>query len=451
MRASVYQYMRHQGIGRIKIAQSTALMLRIGSNSWERLPLDGNPLYGFLLLTDLLLAQMGHEEFVIYCEPIANIKAPFCGMLAICSRDLGPAVCGIRVNSYDTEEDMVEDVLMISRSVARKASIAGLNLGGGHFVIDWDRPQDFGSNLASIFPVLEHIGSIIDEYDGKIIGAPDMHTHLDTMHIVQRKTQHVICNTSFRHFVRVENGLEEPGSMHGSGDPSSFAAYSAYRSMLSALKFLDGRDSLSGVRVLIIGLGRTGLALVDYLTKAGAEIYGADVDESTCQIMEELYPVRILARNAEQVAGIHKFPCDILAPCAMGQMLSDKRIKDFQCKIICGTANHQLNTDKDAILLQDRGILYIPDILANCGGLINASAEVRCDEHGNPFYREQYDEKAVKNRIDTLIDSTLEDILKVAREQNLSPHEVAIARADMRLSGQRKERWIRAYEASRKR
>jgi glutamate dehydrogenase/leucine dehydrogenase len=82
--------------------------------------------------------------------------------------------------------------------------------------------------------------------------------------------------------------------------------------------------------------------------------------------------------------------------------------------------------------------------------MINASSEVRCDESGKLWYREQYDEALVKKRIDTLIDTTLTDVLKVAKEQHLSPHEVAIARADMRLSGQRKERWIRAYEASRK-
>ena len=55
-----------------------------------------------------------------------------------------------------------------------------------------------------------------------------------------------------------------------------------------------------------------------------------------------------------------------------GGLISDKRIKDFRCKIIVGAANHQLNQDKDAVLLHENGILWIPDFMSNCGGLLNA-------------------------------------------------------------------------------
>ncbi len=447
MRLSIFEYMHQAGIRRIRLRNSTATMMRKGSDQWELMPLENNPVYGPLLLSDLLLGQMGHEEMVIYYEPVEGAECMLKAVLAIYSRDLGPAVTGIRVNTYDTEEDMVEDALMISRTMSRKAAYANLPLGGGHIAVDWPRPMDFSSNRPAIFPYLEHLGRLIDEYEGRVIGAPDMHTHMHTMHIIQRTTSHVICNMGVDQYIKVENGLEEPGSIHGSGDPSSFAAYSCFRAMETGWRFRQGDQdaSLAGTRVLVLGLGRTGLALVDLLLKSGAEVMGADVDPAACEIMEDVYQVKIVARTREEIMQAHATPCDILAPCAIGQLISDKRIREFDTKLICGVANHQLNQDKDANLLHERGILWIPDICSNVGGLINAAQEVRFDKNGQRKYRSGYDRDAVYQSIDRL-ESELWDHLKFAERHSLTPYEVCIARSDLRMQGQRKERWLKAFQ-----
>lgn len=446
-RNSVFQYMHDHGIRRIRLKNSTAMMMPKDQQDWFRLPLDKNPIYGILLLTDLILAEMDYENFTFYCEEIPNSKNIFKAMVGIYSLDLGPAIAGVHVDDYSTEEDMIEDVIMVSRTLARKSAICDLGFGGAQVVIDYDKPSDFRHNNPKIFPILEHLGRITEDYEGRLILAPDSNTTMQNMHIIQRTTQCVICNVNESNFVVVEDQHEEPGSPNGSGDPSPFTAFSVYQGLKAGFEFLDGNASLKNRKILVIGLGKSGLAVVDYLVQEGADLYGADLDEAVCNIMEEIYGMKIVGRNNEECALAHGFECDALVPCAGYGLISDKRIPDFKTKIICGSANYQLNQDKDAVLLQDLGILYIPDFVVNCGGLINASQEVSIVEDGSRRFRVSYAEEDVNRKILEMKDTVLEIITEASRE-GLSPHEVAIARAELKMYDQRKSRWLR-YVAKR--
>lgn len=448
--SKVFQYMKDHSIRRIRIKNSTAYMMSKTSQTWDLLPLENNPIYGFLLLSDIILAQMGHEDLIIIYEDIENSNLVCKAVLCIYSMDLGPAIAGLRIDNYQTEEDMIEDSVMISRTVARKASINELNFGGAQLVLDHARPYETFYNKEAIFPLLEHVGKIIDEYDGKLILAPDMNSSMKNMHIIQRQTPHVICNVQESDFVGIEDKNEEPGSINGSGEPTPFTAFGVYHALKAATDFIEGsRDvPLRGKKILIIGLGKCGLALTDYLVKEGAKLYGADIDENACKIMEEIYGMKIIARNREEVRSAHKFECHAIVPCATGGLISDKRIKDFNCKIICGAANHQLNQDKDAVLLHENDVLWIPDFLSNCGGLLNAVQEVGWNQKTQSVvYRQSYDPQKVYSEL-LQIKETIREILQISADESLSPYEVAVARADLRMQGRRKTRWLK-YLASR--
>lgn len=442
--------MKDNSIRRIRIKNSTAYMMPKTCDTWELLPLENNPIYGFLLLSDLILAQMGHEDLIIIYEDIENSILVCKAVLCIYSMDLGPAIAGLRIDNYQTEEDMIEDSVMISRTVARKASINELNFGGAQLVLDHAKPHETFYNKEAIFPLLEHVGKIVDDYNGKLILAPDMNSSMKNMHIIQRQTPHVICNVKESDFVGVEGKNEEPGSINGSGEPTPFTAFGVYHALKAATDFIEGsRDvPLKGKKILIIGLGKCGLALTDYLVKEGAQLYGADIDEGACRIMEEIYGMKIIARNREEMRSAHKFECHAIIPCATGGLISDKRIKDFNCKIICGAANHQLNQDKDAVLLHENNVLWIPDFLSSCGGLLNAVQEVGWDESSESVdYRQSYDPKKVYNEL-LQIKETIREILEISADESLSPYEVAVARADLRMQSRRKTRWLK-YLASR--
>ena len=67
---------------------------------------------------------------------------------------------------------------------------------------------------------------------------------------------------------------------------------------------------------------------------------------------------------------------DVLAPCALGGVLDDTSIPKIKAKIVCGGANNQLLDEKrHSRMLDDRGILFVPDYAANAGGAISGSAE----------------------------------------------------------------------------
>jgi glutamate dehydrogenase/leucine dehydrogenase len=66
----------------------------------------------------------------------------------------------------------------------------------------------------------------------------------------------------------------------------------------------------------------------------------------------------------------------LYAPCAMGQVVSARNVHSIRFPIICGSANNQLIQDDYAEILQQNGVLYAPDYLANAGGAINVAAEI---------------------------------------------------------------------------
>ena len=77
------------------------------------------------------LAGAGHEQVVFCQDPASGLKA----IIAIWSTALGPALGGTRFYPYATEDEALADVLKLSRAMAYKAAVAGLDLGGGKAVI----------------------------------------------------------------------------------------------------------------------------------------------------------------------------------------------------------------------------------------------------------------------------------------------------------------------------
>lgn len=67
--------------------------------------------------------------------------------------------------------------------------------------------------------------------------------------------------------------------------------------------------------------------------------------------------------------------CDVFSPCAMGGILTAESVPQLRCQLVCGAANNQLENDEVSVLLQSRGIDYVPDFVANAGGIIAIAEE----------------------------------------------------------------------------
>ena len=73
------------------------------------------------------MTEMGHEQ-VVFCH---NEKTGLKAIIAIHDTTLGPALGGCRLYDYKSADDALRDVLRLSRGMAYKAAISGLDLGGG--------------------------------------------------------------------------------------------------------------------------------------------------------------------------------------------------------------------------------------------------------------------------------------------------------------------------------
>jgi len=283
---------------------------------------------------------------------IRDADSGLCAVIAIHSTALGPALGGLRIRHYEQGlPEALDDALRLSRAMTLKAAAAGLDLGGGKaVVVDDGRAEMHGPRLVALAQEIERLG-------GDYITAEDIGTTTADMDLIAEHTSYVVGR-----------------SRHGGvcGDPSPETARTVLGAIEAALSTLVGDDRLAGRTVGVIGVGKVGLPLVRTLLSAGARVVAFDTDPAGAQRARAAG-----AELAESTAQLLGLELDVLSPCAVGGLIDDDVARRLRCRIVCGCANNQLATDETARVLAKRGILYVPDFLANCGGLIHADAERR--------------------------------------------------------------------------
>lgn len=293
------------------------------------------------------IAEYNHEKVVFCHDQDTGLKA----IIGIHSTVLGPAIGGARMWAYASENEALEDVLRLSRSMTYKSAIAGLNLGGGKAVIIGDAQKDKSEAL------LRRFGRFVKNLNGAYITAEDVGMTTKDMEYIRMETEHV-------------SGL--PEAMGGGGDPSPVAAYGTYMGMKAAAKKAYGSDSLEGKKIAVHGVGHVGAYLVELLAKENAQIYIADIYEDRVREVSSKYKAKVVGMQE-----IYDLDLDIYAPCGLGGTINDDTVKRLKCKVIAGSANNQLkNEDLHGPSLLERGIVYAPDFLINAGGLINVYSEL---------------------------------------------------------------------------
>ncbi len=338
--------------------------------------------------------ESGHEQVVFCQDPATGLRA----IIAIYSTQLGPALGGTRFYPYPDEATALADVLRLSRAMAYKNALAGLDHGGGKAVIIGD-PAGLKSEA-----LLRAYGRFVESLNGRYVTACDVGTYSEDMDMIARECRHVTGRTP-------ANG--------GAGDSSVLTAYGVYQGMLAAAEHVWGTQDLRGRRVAVEGVGKVGRRLVGHLAEAGAEILICDVSAVAIDRVRAEHPAVQVAASAQELAAA---PMDIYAPCALGGSVNDVTAPSLQARIICGGANNQLAHAGLEKILADRGVVYVPDYLVNSGGVIQVADELR----GFNFDR-------AKARA-TGIFSTTRTILASARDEGVPPAVAADRLAERRIS-----------------
>lgn len=287
--------------------------------------------------------EFDHHENISYfhCAD-TGLKA----IIAVHNTNLGPALGGCRMWSYDDDEKALRDVLRLSKGMTYKAAITGLPLGGGKSVIIGDAKK------VKTPEMMRAMGKAVDAMGGRYIVAEDVGTTVDDMNQISTNTKHVV------------------GVAHGSGDPSPTTAYGVFIGLKAAVRHRLQKEDLRGMRISVQGLGNVGYNLCKLLHAEGAELSVTDVQTDKIDMAIKEFGAKAVALN-----DIYDVEADVFAPCALGAILNDETIKRLKVKVVAGAANNQLAEPRHGDILRDLKVLYAPDYLINAGGLINVYYE----------------------------------------------------------------------------
>lgn len=329
------------------------------------------------------------HELVVFChDPDTGLR----GIIAIHDTSRGPAVGGCRMWPYASEDAALEDVLRLSRGMSYKSALAGLPFGGGKSVIIGDPGQEKSE------PLLEAFGGFVERLGGRYVVAEDVGIGSADVEVMARRTPHVA-------------GLLTGNA--ASGDPSPHTARGVFVAMRAAVAHRLHRTSLAGLRVVVQGAGAVGSHLCRLVTADGGHVVVADPDHRRIEAL-----VAELECASVEPEAVYDVEADVFAPCALGGILNDETIRRLRVGIVSGAANNQLREDRHGDALRERDILYVPDYVANAGGIINGAGELAGD----------YDPAHAAVAVDAIGPRVLA-ILERAASEGRSPHRVADAMA----------------------
>ena len=299
-------------------------------------------------------------------------------IIAVDSTRRGPALGGCRWQPYGSSAAARREACALAAAMTRKAAVARLALGGGKAVVIGDTRDRTADQLRAF-------GAFVESLGGRYITAADMGTGEEEMSLIAETTSQVV-------------GVAR--RLGGCGDPSPYTALGVCLAMEAALRHRDA--GLEGSRVAVQGVGHVGRELIALLLAAGAHVLAGDLSPGA---LEGLPP------QVERVsaAAILEADCDVLAPCGPPDAIDARLAERLACRIVCGAANNPLSHPTVAAALDARGILYVPDFVANAGGLIHLAVA-----------RERGDEAATRERL-AVIPENVDRVLERAKMERVDP------------------------------
>jgi valine dehydrogenase (NAD+) len=344
-------------------------------------------------VSEVLARFSGHEQVVFGSDPATGLRA----IVAIHSTRRGPALGGTRWRAYASEDEALADVLALSRAMSYKNALAGLDHGGGKAVL-WGDPATTRS------PELLHAyGRFLRSLGGRYVTAGDVGCTVADLDVIGEENPWTTGRSP-------ERG--------GGGDSGVLTAYGVFQGLRACAERVWGEPTLRGRRVGVSGVGKVGARLAALLADDGASVVVADPDADAVTRLRAERP-EVAAVEPDALAGLD---LDAYAPCALGGALTDEVVGRLTARVVAGAANNQLAHPGVAAALAERGVLYAPDFLVNCGGVIQVADEL----HGFSMER-------ARARTARVFDTTRE-VLALAQAEGVLPVAAAERLAEARIA-----------------
>ncbi len=358
--------------------------------------------------------ELGPLKLVHIWRPAIGLKAA----VAVDNIACGPAVGGVRM----APDVSTEEAFRLARAMTLKNAAAGLPHGGGKSVIFADPKIPAGDKERLIRAFAAAIVDLVDYIPG-----PDMGTDELAMGWIRDETGRAV-------------GL--PRELGGIPlDEIGATGFGLVAAIEVAAEHLGLR--LAGARVVIQGFGSVGKHAARLLAEKGAVLVGASDTQGTLADENGLDVAALIALKAEgrplrdhprgkKLDGdaIIDIPCDIWIPAARPDVIHAGNVARLRTKLVAQGANIPCTAEAEAALAE-RGVLVLPDFIANAGGVICAAIEY---QHGT--------QAAAFSAIDEKIRTNTTAVLDRVAASGVLPRIAAVGLAKTRIErAMRTRRW----------
>jgi glutamate dehydrogenase/leucine dehydrogenase len=352
-----------------------------------------------------LADDLGPEKILCIHDPATNLKA----VAVVDNVAIGPAIGGVRM----APDVSIGECFRLARAMTFKNAAAGLPHGGGKSVIFADPRMPAAEKERLVRAFARAIRDLVDYIPG-----PDMGTDES-------------CMAWVRDTIGRAAGL--PRAVGGIPLDEIGATGYGLAVAVEAAKDFCGL-SLDGATVAVQGFGAVGRHAARFLAAKGARPIAAS-DSAATVVDENGLDIATLADHKRRSGGVAGFPgartvgrdaiidvpCDIWIPAARPDVLKADNVGRLKARLVAEGANIPATLEAER-LLHERGILVLPDFIANAGGVICAAVEYHGGTEGTVF-------PAIAEKIGP----NMRTVLEAARAANLPPRQAALDLARARV------------------
>jgi len=341
-----------------------------------------------------------------YIINIYNPKIGMWGFLVIDNTNLGPGKGGIRM----TPNVNVEEVFRLARAMTWKNALADIPFGGAKSGIVWP-----GGDKKLKKQFIQSFAKAIKFFTPKkYIAGPDVNTGEKEMEWFVKATGNLNSATG------------KPKKLGGLPHELGSTGFGVAQSTLIATKIL-GID-IKKATVAIDGFGNVGYFTFKFLKKIGANIVAIADSKGTAFSKQGFVEKELLKLKAQKKSvsdyskakkmsrnDIFGLKVDILIPASVTDVINEKNKNKIKAKIIIEGANIPMKEEIEKELF-NRGVIIVPDFVANAGGVISSYAEYRGFDAQKMF---KLVEEKIKNATKIILEKSLklkENPRKIALE-----------------------------------
>lgn len=316
--------------------------------------------------------EWGPEKILHVYDPEVGMR----GILVIDNTVLGPGKGGIRMMpTIDTEE-----IFRLARTMTWKCALAELPFGGAKSGIIAD-PKQISKQIK--LKLVRAFSRALKLVCPKLyIAAPDISTGEEEMAVFAEENGSMKACTG-----KPANMCVKPGVKCGIPHEYGSTGFGVVQATLVAASHLG--LEVEGATAAVEGFGNVGSFVAKYLTQADVRVVAAS-DSKGCIYNPEGLEYEKLLKVKEETGSIVNYrpgkalgneeifelQVDILIPAAISDVITEENVERVKAKMVVEAANIPMKPEIEEIL-RKRGVLVVPDIISNAGGVISSYAEYK--------------------------------------------------------------------------